>query len=234
MLLLAAMAVLQGCGPSRTPAAAQTPRERCLNSLDPARGVDACRQANAQDPNDAAVHRRLGLLRYKARQYGAARQAYQLARGEDGASAEAQFGLGLAMEGLKQDGGHTEKLAAVARDPAVKDLFRRYGVPQTDLLTYDTPPKVLSAPDEKQAAPLIPKAHLAEWIEVDVKCQVALDTHVHDCAVITAETPERAPFNAAAVAIVAMSKASPAKNGGAAIADAPIILTMPFKAQPWN
>ena len=55
-----------------------------------------------------------------------------------------------------------------------------------------------------------------------------LNGRLHDCAVISPLPADQAAFADAAKTIVAMSKVTPAKNKGAPVADAPVLLTMVF------
>src|SRR6185312_1598610 len=122
----AALAALAACGPGKGggQAAQLSPAQACLQSLDPATGVDARKQALAASPNDPALRRRIALLRLKSGQLKAARQAYQVARSEDANDAEAQFGYGLTLQTIGEAGGNVDKLAAATRDPTVVDRFR--------------------------------------------------------------------------------------------------------------
>ena len=226
----AALAGLQACGPAKGgQAAAQlSPAQACLQSLDPATGVDACKAAIATSPNDPALRRRMALLRLKSGKLAAARQAYQVARSQDPNDAEAQFGYGLTLQTNGEAGGNVDKLAAATRDPTVVDRFRKYGFEAPDLMTYDTEPKIVGGPPEARIAPLIPKIALAKDLGVDVKCLVGTKGQLHDCKVITPLAGDQAPFADAAKAIVVMSKVTPAKNKGAPVADAPVLLTMVF------
>ena len=119
---------IEACGPAKGGQTAQlTPAQACLQTLDPASGVDACKQAMAASPNDPALRRRIAVLRLKSGSLAAARQAYQIARSQDPNDAEAQFGYGLTLQTIGQAGGNVDKLAAATRDPTVIDRFRKYG-----------------------------------------------------------------------------------------------------------
>jgi hypothetical protein len=226
----AALVGLQACGPAKGGgrAAQLSPAQTCLQTLDPKVGVDACKAAMATSPNDPALRRRIALLRLKSGSLAAARQAYQIARSQDPNDAEAQFGYGLTLQIIGQAGGNVDKLAAATRDPAVVDRFRKYGFDEPDLMTYDTEPKIVGGPSDAKIAPLIPKIALAKDLGVDVKCLVGTTGRIHDCKVITPLPADQAPFADAAKAIVVMSKVTPAKNKGAPVADAPVLLTMVF------
>jgi len=228
--MAAALAGLQACGPAKSggQAAQLSPAQICLQTLDPATGVDACKQAMATSRDDPALRRRIALLRLKSGSLAAARQAYQIARSQDPNDAEAQFGYGLTLQTIGQAGGNVDKLAAATRDPSVIDRFRKYGFDEPDLMTYDTEPKVVGGPSDAKIAPLIPKISLARDLGVDVKCLVGTTGRIHDCKVITPLPADKAPFADAAKAIVVMSKVTPAKNKGAPVADAPVLLTMVF------
>jgi hypothetical protein len=226
----AALAGLVACGPAKGggQAAQLSPAQTCLQSLDPATGVDACKQAMLASPNDPALRRRIALLRLKSGSLKAARQAYQVARSEDPNDAEAQFGYGLTLQTIGEAGGNVDKLAAATRDPTVVDRFRKYGFDEPDLMTYDTEPKIVGGPPIGRIAPLIPKLALTRDLGVDVKCLVGTRGQIHDCKVITPLPADQASFADAAKTIVAMSKVTPAKNKGAPVADAPVLLTMVF------
>ena len=108
------------------------------------------------------------------------------------------------------------------------DRFRKYGFDEPDLMTYDTEPKVVGGPSDAAIAAMTPKGALARDLGVDVKCLVATSGRVHDCKVITALPADKAAFGDAAKQIVLLSKVKPAKNKGAPVADAPVLLTMVF------
>ena len=226
---VAALAGLEACGPDKGGQAAQLPPAQvCLQSLDPATGVDACKQAMATSPDDPALRRRIALLRLKSGALIAARQAYQVARSQDPKDAEAQFGYGLTLQIKGEPGGNVDKLAAATRDPTVVDKFRKYGFEEPDLMTYDTEPKIVGGPSEARIAPLVPKITLDRDLGVDVKCLVGTKGQLHDCKVVTPLAADKAPFGDAAKSIVVMSKVAPARNKGAPVADAPVLLTMVF------
>ncbi len=225
---LAALA-LSACSPSGGSGAAQaSPRDACITSLDPATGIEACRAAITGEATDAAVYRRLGLLRLKSRSLAAARQAYQIALSEAPGDPESQFGLGLTLETIGEAGGNLQKLAAAKRDPAVIDTFRKYGFAEPDLLTFDTAPKILGGPSLATTKAMTPKLALASSLGLDVKCLVGATGRLHDCALITPVAPAQAPFGEAAKAIVALSRVTPARNDGKVVPDAPVLLTMVY------
>jgi hypothetical protein len=225
----AVLAGVQACGPNQGGGQAQlSPAQTCLQSLDPATGVDACKQAIATAQNDPALRRRMALLRLKSGSLAAARQAYQIARSQDPNDAEAQFGYGLTLQTIGEAGGNVDKQAAATRDPTVVDRFRKYGFEEPDLMTYDTEPKVVGGPSDSRIAVLTPKLPLTRDLGIDVKCLVAVTGKIHDCKVITPLPSDKAPFADAAKAIVVMSKVTPARNKGAPVADAPVLLTMVF------
>jgi hypothetical protein len=182
----------------------------------------------ATSPNDPAQRRRIALLRLKSGSLIAARQGYQVARSEDPSDAEAQFGYGLTLQIRGEPGGNVDKLAAATRDPTVVDRVRKYGFEDADLMTYDTEPKIVGGPPEERIAPLIPKIALSRDLGVDVKCLVGTRGQLHDCKVVTSLPSDQASFAEAAKTIVVMSKVTPAKNKGAPVADAPVLLTMVF------
>jgi hypothetical protein len=228
LVLVAALAVA-GCSRQAGGAAAQPPGVVCLASLDPAKGMQACQDAVAAAPDDASVRTRLSLLRLKAGVLKAARQGFQVAKSQDPKGADAQFGLGLTLEALGQDGGNLEKLQAARRDPGVIDRFRAYGFSEADLKTFDTAPKVLRGPSLARIMSLTPKLALTGSLGVDVKCLVSQTGRLHDCNTITPLSAQEAPFGPAAERIVALSTVSPARNDGTPVADAPVLLTMVFE-----
>ena len=227
---LMALAALAGCsqGAPAGGGAQLSPAQACLQSLDPKGGVDACRQALATSQNDPALRRRIALLRLKSGQLAAARQAYQIARSQDPNDAEAQFGYGLTLQTIGEAGGNVDKQAAAQRDPSVVDKFRNYGFEAPDLMTYDTEPKVVGGPSEARIAALTPNIPLQRDLGIDVKCLVGAHGQIHDCKVITPLPTDQAPFAEAARKIVVLSKVTPARNKGAPVADAPVLLTMVF------
>ena len=225
-----ALMALAGCGKGGGTAAQMTPAQACLQTLDPATGVDICKQAMTDVPNDPALRRRMALLRLKGGSLAAARQAYQIARSEDPNDAEAQFGYGLTLQTIGQAGGNVDKQAAALRDPSVIDRFRKYGFSEPDLMTYDTEPKIVAGAPDRSIAALTPKITLARDLGVDVKCLVGVTGALHDCQLLTKLPAGQAPFGEAAKAIVVLSKVRPAKNKGAPVADAPVLLTMVFTA----
>jgi len=227
--LMVAAAAMAGCGQGGGGASAKlTPAQACLQSLDPATGVDACKEAMTASPNDESLRRRIALLRLKAGSLAAARQAYQIARSQDPNDAEAQFGYGLTLQTIGQAGGNIDKQAAALRDPTVVDRFRKYGFSEPDLMTYDTEPKIVRGPSEGRVAAMTPRITLARDLGIDVKCLVGTAGQLHDCKVLTALPADQAPFAEAAAKIVALSKVTPARNKGAPVADAPVLLTMVF------
>jgi hypothetical protein len=221
---------LQSCGPAKGggEAVQLSPAQTCLQTLDPKVGVDACKQAMATSPTDPALRRRIALLRLKSGSLAAARQAYQIARSEDPNDAEAQFGYGLTLQTIGQAGGNVDKQAAVTRDPTVVERFRKYGFDEPDLMTYDTEPKIVGGPSDSRIAAMTPKVALARDLGIDVKCLVGSTGKVHACKVITPLPADKAAFGEAAKQIVLLSKVTPAKNKGAPVADAPVLLTMVF------
>jgi hypothetical protein len=95
-------------------------------------------------------------------------------------------------------------------------------------MTYDTEPKVVGGPSDARIAAMTPKAALARDLGIDVKCLVGTTGKVHDCKVITPLPADKAAFGDAAKQIVLLSKVTPARNKGAPVADAPVLLTMVF------
>lgn len=222
-----ALAGLQACKPAGPPPL--TPVQACLATLDPVQGVDLCKTAIAQNQQDAALRRRMGLLRLKGHSLPSARQSYQIARSLDAKDAEAQFGLGLTLEAIGEPKANVQKSEAAARDPTVVDRFRKYGIPELDLMTFDTAPAIVAVPGPGKFNPLLPRLSLARELGVDVKCQVGLKGQLHDCNVITPLQPGQEPYGEAAKKILVMTKVKPAYDKGAPIADAPIVLTFVFE-----
>jgi hypothetical protein len=223
---------LWGCGPAKTGPAQLTPTQVCLRSLDPAVGIDACRSAIAFDQNDAAVRRRMGLLRLKSHALGAARQSYQVAISlTPKYDAESQFGLGLTLEAIGEPKANLRKLEAVEHDPTVTDRFRKYGIPEVDLMTFDTAPLVVGGQSPDQDKKMVPKQSLPQGLTVDVRCQAGLNGKLHDCTVVSPITPDQAAFGEAAKKILMTTKVRPAKTKGAPVADAPITLSYVFWPQ---
>jgi hypothetical protein len=231
ILVLAALG-LQACGPAKTAAVQLTPTQACLQSLDPAVGIAACRSAIALDQNDAAVRRRVGLLRLKSHELAAARQSYQIAISlTPKYDAESQFGLGLTLEAVGEPKANLRKLEAVEHDPTVIDRFRKYGIPEMDLVTFDTAPLVVGGQSPKQDKAMVPKQPLPAGLTVDVRCQAGLDSRLHDCIVVSPIKPDQAAFGEAAKKILMATRVKPARNKGAPVADAPIALTYVFWPQ---
>lgn len=230
-VVAAVCAGLQACGPAK-PAGPPplTSAQACLQTLDPATGVDLCRAAITDSPNDPALRRRLALLRLKAGSLAAARQAYQIAESQDTKDAEAQFGLGLTFDAIGQADGNIEKVAAAKRDPTVVDRFRKYGFSDSELLLFDTPPKIIKTAGEGQISALTPKLRLARPLGVDVRCQVAVDGRLHGCKSHDHLPPEQEPFGEAAEKIASLARAHPAKDKGAPVADAPVVQIINFDA----
>lgn len=228
-VLAVVAALMAGCGQGGGGGhATLTPAQTCLQSLDPAIGVDACKAAMTTSPNDETLRRRIALLRLKGGALAAARQAYQIARSQDPNDAEAQFGYGLTLQAIGEAGGNVDKLAAAQRDPTVVDRFRKYGFPEPDLMTYDTEPKIVRGPSDGRIAALTPRIALAKDLGVDVKCLVGAAGQVHDCALLTRLPADQAPFGEAALKIAPLTKVNPARNKGAPVADAPVLVTMVF------
>jgi len=222
---------LQACGPDKG-AAQLTPTQLCLQSLDPAKGIDACRSAIAVDQNDAALRRRIALLRLKSHELSAARQSYQIAISlSPKYDAEAEFGLGLTLEAIGEPKANLKKLEAVEHDPAVVDLFRKYGVSDLDLMTFETAPQVVGGQSPEKDKVMVPKQPLPSGLTVDVRCQAGLNGKLHDCTVISPIRPDQAAFGEAAKKILMTTKVTPARNKGAPVADAPIVLTYVFWPQ---
>ncbi len=220
--------MLIGCSPKGGSAQVTlSPAELCMKTLDPAQGVDACKQAITDSPDSTALRTRLGLMRLKSGSLKAARQAFQVAVSQDN-DADAQFGLGLTLEAAGETGGNTLKVEAARRDPGVIGRYRQYGFAEPDLLTFDTAPKIVATPSEARIKALTPKTPLASSLGVDVKCLVSETGQVHDCNVVTPLAPPQQAFGEAARQIVALTKVRPARNNGAPVKDAPILLTMVF------
>jgi hypothetical protein len=231
-LLMVGMAgALTGCGPKTGGGSAVAPLDpvqACLQSTDPASGIDACKTALASNPDNGPLHRRMGLLRLKSGSLKAARQAYQVAFQEDSRDSEAQFGLGLTLEAIGEPDANKQKLQAAERSPAVIDTFRKYGFAEPDLLTFDTAPRLTKVVNPEHASPYVPKIALDRDLGVDVKCLVSAAGALHDCKAITPLAPSQADFGPAAVKIVSLCKVEPAKNKGAPVNDAPILISYVF------
>jgi tetratricopeptide (TPR) repeat protein len=224
---------LCACTQGASKSAAQvTPAQACLRALDPAVGIDACKTAIAADQNNAALRRQMGLLRLKSHALAAARQSYQVAINLNPTyDADAQFGLGLALEAIGEPGANLRKLEAVKHDAAVVDRFRKDGITEPDLMTFDTAPQIVGGASPAADKLLIPKQPLRQGLTVDVRCLVALTKRVHDCVVTTPLTPDQAVFGEAAKKIVAATRVAPARDKGAPVADAPIVMTYVFWPQ---
>ncbi|MGZ6013808.1 MAG: hypothetical protein ACXWK0_18340, partial [Caulobacteraceae bacterium] len=65
---MASVLGLQACGPAGSggQTAQLSPQQACLQSLEPASGVDACKQALTARPDDMALRKRIALLRLTA------------------------------------------------------------------------------------------------------------------------------------------------------------------------
>jgi len=226
---------LPGCGPGGGGKAQLSPAQACLQSLDPATGIDLCRQAMTDNPDDHTLRPHLALLRLKAGQLPSARQAYQVAKSEDPASVEAQFGYALTLQIIGEAGGAASKKAAAARDPAVIDRFRGYGFQPPDLMLFDTEPVIVGGQSPAEDKAMIPKQpKLTQGLSVNVRCLVGLDRKMHDCTPTSPLAPNQAVFGAAAVKILSTIRALPAKDKGAPLADAPLYMTYVFWPQDQN
>jgi hypothetical protein len=224
---------LGGCSQGASKGEAQlTPAQACLQTLDPATGVDACKTAIAADQNNPALRRRMGLLRLKSHALSAARQSYQVAIDLDpNYQPDAQFGLGLTLEAIGEPGANLRKLDAVKHDPAVVDRFRKDGISEPDLMTFDTAPRIVGGASPAADKLLIPKQPLRQGLSVDVRCLVGLNRRLHDCIVTTPLTPDQAVFGEAAKKILAATHVEPARDKDAPVADAPIVMTYVFWPQ---
>ena len=230
----AAATALAACdsGKGKATGAAQvSPAQACLQTLDPASGVDTCRTALQASPDDLALRKRLALLRLKGGSLAAARQAYQIVLGKDPNDVEAQFGLALTLETSGESDANLKKLAAVQNDPSVIDTFRKYGFSDLDLMTFDTAPVIVGGESPEKDKAMVPKQPLASGLTVNVKCKAGLDGHPHDCVIISPIPPGEAAFGEAAKKILMTLRIKPAKNKGAPVADAPIVLTYAFYPQ---
>jgi hypothetical protein len=226
---LAALALMGGCGQGQGGGSAQlSPAQACLQSLDPATGVDACKAAMTASPDDPALRKRMALLRLKAGSLAAARQAYQIVLARNPNDTEAEFGLGLTLENAGQQDGNLKKLDAAQKDPAVIATFRKYGFSGLDLMTFDTPPQVVGGQSPEADRAMTPKQPFTTAVTVSVKCAAGLDGRLHDCAVISPLKPDQAAFGEAAIRIFLSDRVKPARNKGAPVADAPIVLTYVF------
>jgi hypothetical protein len=230
---LAALGFLQACGPSGKGGAAQlSPAEACLKSIDAAQGLDACKTAMMAEPNNPAYRRHVGMLRLKGHELAAARQSYQVAISMSTAyDADAQFGLAMTLEAIGEPNANLKKLEAVAHDPTVVDRFRKYGFSDLELMTFDTAPLVVGGQSPEQDKAMVPKQPLPYGLTVDVRCQAGLNGRLHDCVVISPIKPDQAAFGEAAKAIFTTTRVRPARNKGAPVADAPIVLSYVFWPQ---
>jgi hypothetical protein len=230
-VICAALLALQACGPKDAAPTAPTlsPAQACLQATDPSTGVDLCKTAIAQNQQDAALRRRMGLLRLKSHSLAAARQSYQVAMSyTKGYDADSAFGLGLVLQAVGEAGAGKHKIAAAAADPGVIDRFRKAGIDEPDLMLFDTEPVVVGgqSPDADKA--MEPKQALAQGLTVDVRCLVGLNSTPHDCIVVSPIKPGQQAYGEAAKAILAKEKVSPAKKEGAPVADAPVYLSYVF------
>jgi hypothetical protein len=231
-LALASIA-LGACSQGASTGVAQlTPAQACLQALDPATGIDACKTAIAANQDNAALRRQMGLLRLKSHALSAARQSYGVAISlNPNYDADAQFGLGLTLEAIGEPGANLRKLDAVRHDPAVVDRFRKAGIPEPDLMTFDTAPRIVGGASPAADKLLIPKQPLRQGLSVDVRCLVGLNRRLHDCVVTTPLAPDQAVFGQAATKILAATRVEPARDKGAPVADAPIVMTYVFWPQ---
>ncbi len=227
-LALAALA-MEACEKKGPPEL--TPTQVCMTSADPAKGIDGCKQALASAPKDAALRRQMAFLRLKSGGLSTARQTYQILLSENPADADAEFGLGLSLEAIGEAGGNLKKVEAVKMDPAVIDRYRKMGVSDLDLMTFDTAPKVVSGPGFGTIRPMIPDQPLAANLVVDLKCKVGATGQVHDCNLVSPIPAAQAAFVEAAKKIVALSEVKPAQDKGKVVPDAPVILSMVFQAR---
>lgn len=225
---LAGVALLGACGQGKGGSVQLTPAQACLQSLDPATGVDACKDAMTASPDDPALRKRMALLRLKAGSLAAARQAYQVVLAKNPNDAEAEFGLGLTLETAGEQDGNLKKLDAAQKDPAVIGTFRKYGFPDLALMTFDTPPLVVGGQSPEADRAMTPKQSFTSAVTVSVRCAAGLNGRLHDCAVISPLKPDQAAFGEAAIKIFLTTRVRPARNKGAPLADAPIVLTYVF------
>ncbi|MGZ3279070.1 MAG: tetratricopeptide repeat protein [Caulobacteraceae bacterium] len=227
---MASVLGLQACGPAGSggQTAPLSPQQACLQSLEPASGVDACKQALTASPDDMALRKRIALLRLKAGSLAAARQAYQIVLAANPNDAEAEFGLGLTLEAVGEQNANLKKLEAAQKAPSVIETFRKYGFSDLDLMTFDTAPLVVGGQSPKADRAMTPKQPFTSAVTVSVKCKAGLNGRLHDCAVISPLGPDQAAFGEAAKAIFMTTRVRPASNKGAPVADAPIVLTYVF------
>lgn len=226
----AALAGLQACGPGKSggQTAQLSPAQTCLQSLDPATGVDICKEAMKTAPDDMALRKRMALLRLKSSSLAAARQAYQIVLASNPNDTEAQFGLALTLEAVGEQGANVRKLEVAEKNPSVVETFRKYGFSDLDLMTFDTAPLVVGGQSPKADRAMTPKVPFTTAVTVSAKCKAGLNGRLHDCAVISPLQPDQAAFGEAAKKIFMTTLVRPAKTKGAPIADAPIVLTYVF------
>ena len=106
--------------------------------------------------------------------------------------------------------------------------FRTYGIAEPDLMVFDTAPQIVGGASPEADKALIPKQPLAQGLTVDVRCLVRLDKTLHGCVVTTPLRPDQSIYADAAVKILSATRAQPARDKGAPVADAPIALTYVF------
>jgi hypothetical protein len=226
---LMALWALADCGQAQGGGTAQlTPAQACLQSIDPATGVDACKDALAGSPDDLGLRKRMALLRLKAGSLAAARQAYQIVLSRTPDDTEAQFGLALTLENAGEQNANVKKLAAARKDPSVIETFRKYGFSDLDLMAVDTAPVVVGGQSPEADRAMAPKQPFSTAVTVTVKCKAGLNGRLHDCVVISPLKPDQAAFGEAAKAIFMTTRVKPGRNMGAPVADAPIVLTYVF------
>lgn len=158
----------------------------------------------------------------KAGELTTARNDYDFALNQYPDDPEALFGRGLLRTRSGDDAGNADKLAALRRDPAVRNRFVDPAIPAGDLMTFDTAPSLTHQPNR---APHLPAGvTLAAPFDLTARCLVALDGTVHDCASAAPVPSGREALAKAAIDYLHSAKASPGLYKGSPVADAPILL----------
>lgn len=119
------------------PHSAEYQNLRCWTRVIPRAQLDvarkACDRAIELSGGEARYYDSRGLLNLKERQYAAALADYdaalsKAAESKNDETADALLGRGLALRKLKRKAEARESIAAaIAKDPGIMDMFRRYG-----------------------------------------------------------------------------------------------------------
>jgi hypothetical protein len=162
-----------------------------------------------------------------------ARQDYEFALSRYPDDTEALFGRGLIRTKTGDDAGNADKLAAIQRDPWVRNKFVAREIPARDLIVYDTAANLVAQPKRRWKPPR--GVTIDKPLTVQIRCLVSLEGGLHDCGPAAPVTSDQEPLAAAVVKVMPSAKASPAMFKGAPVADAPILLSMtiqPMKTRP--